>query len=395
MAISLSSKLPKVDYYENPELIRTFRGNGKGINKVAFNPNLKCLASAGEDGSVRVWNFKAEMRPLKFDFHNGPVHTVSFNDDGSYLASGGADGKICITKNNAKSEGIQFKGHSAPVKSVAYNKDGNRLLTSADDKVIKLWSINHKRGMDGSRKVVGHDFVRSFTGHTDWVLDAKFSPDNRLVGSVCTKSVRLWDINTGQEVVRFKNPNLFNTSISFHPDGNYIAVGTGSKHLKIWDMRSQKLVQDYQLPTEINAVDFHPSGAVVACANRYDPLLNNSSLSMFDIRQSRCIFEIEGIHDTLDTVAFSHSGEYFSAAGKNKLVYVWKSNLDLKPTQHLESAVAEREILAKAANEINIGGAISLEKQMEAYANREQNEVYEKISTNLENLVLKINNISE
>jgi len=30
----------KFDYYENPELIRTFRGNTKQVNRVVFNPNL-------------------------------------------------------------------------------------------------------------------------------------------------------------------------------------------------------------------------------------------------------------------------------------------------------------------------------------------------------------------
>jgi hypothetical protein len=35
-----ASRLPKFDYYENPELIRSFRGNIKSIFKVVFNPNL-------------------------------------------------------------------------------------------------------------------------------------------------------------------------------------------------------------------------------------------------------------------------------------------------------------------------------------------------------------------
>lgn len=35
-----SSSLPKFDYYENPELIRSFRGNLKSILKVDLNPNM-------------------------------------------------------------------------------------------------------------------------------------------------------------------------------------------------------------------------------------------------------------------------------------------------------------------------------------------------------------------
>lgn len=142
--------------------------------------------------------------------------------------------------------------------------------------------------------------------------------------------MRLWDVNTGQEIVKFKNVNLQSTSLAFHPDGNYLAVGTSSNHVKIWDMRTQKLAQDYQLKSEVNGVDFHPSGVVLGSANNYYPAMNNSSLNLFDIRQCRCIFEIEGIHDSLDTIAFSNCGEYMSAGGQNKLVYVWKTNLNIK-----------------------------------------------------------------
>jgi centriolar protein POC1 len=168
------------------------------------------------------------------------------------LASGGNDGKIFITKHNAKCEGIQFKAHAAPVKSINFNKDGTQLLTAGDDKCAKLWSINYKKGQDNIRRASGHEFKRSFTGHTDWIVESNFSPDNRLVATCCTKSVRLWDINTGKEVTKFQNIKLFNTSLSFHPDGNYLAVGSGSKHIKIWDLRFQKLAQDYLLNTEVN-----------------------------------------------------------------------------------------------------------------------------------------------
>ena len=65
---------------------------------------------------MRVWPFKSDMRPLRFETHKGPVHSLSFNDDGSYLATGGADGRIGISKNNAinaKQENFSFKAHSA------------------------------------------------------------------------------------------------------------------------------------------------------------------------------------------------------------------------------------------------------------------------------------------
>ncbi len=87
---------------------------------------------------------------------------------------------------------------------------------------------------------------------------------------------------------------------------------------------------------------------------------------------------------------FSNDGMYFCAGGKNKLAYVWKSNLDINPPD-----VVREEVQAKAVHEIDIGGAISMEKQLEAYADRDKNEVFQQISTGIENIVLKINNLSE
>ena len=36
-----------------------------------------------------------------------------------------------------------------------------------------------------------------------------------------------------------------------------------------------------------------------------------------------------------------------------------------------------------------------MERQLEAYADRDKNEVFQQISTSIENIVLKINNLSE
>lgn len=43
------------------------------------------------------------------------------------------------------------------------------------------------------------------------------------------------------------------------------------------------------------------------------------------------MFEIEGIKDSLNTVSFSQDGDYLAAGGANKLIYAWKSNINLKP----------------------------------------------------------------
>src|SRR5581483_7622716 len=119
-----------------------FIGHFQEVRAVAVSQDSRRIVSAGEDGSVRVWDV-AGRREIRTVMHPTPVRAVSCTPPSaprSLCLTGSADGKPRIFPLDEPGEVREFFGrHEGAITSVAWSPDSRICGTGGEDGDICLW----------------------------------------------------------------------------------------------------------------------------------------------------------------------------------------------------------------------------------------------------------------
>src|SRR2546421_9543280 len=89
----------------------TLEGHTDGVNSAMFSPDGSKLASASDDGTVRVWNVTTGQAERTFEGHTDWVNSVVFSPDGSKLASASRDRTVRVWSVATGQVERTFEGH--------------------------------------------------------------------------------------------------------------------------------------------------------------------------------------------------------------------------------------------------------------------------------------------
>jgi serine/threonine protein kinase len=207
--------------------VGTLRGHTDTISGVAFRPDGRRLASASWDGTVRVWEVAGGQTVLTFSGHGRRVLSVAFSPDGKYLASGGTGLTALVWEAETGRQVHSLGGHTDHVTCVTFSPDGKRLATGSWDKAVRVWDAATGK------------LVFTSAGHNSRIINVAFSPDgNRLASAGVDNRVMVWDPLIGASVRSFRTNNGEMSSVAFSRDSSKIALAGWDKTVRLWDAAS-------------------------------------------------------------------------------------------------------------------------------------------------------------
>ena len=235
--------------------MRTLDGHISTVTAVAFVRD-GLLASASQDGSIRLWDTAAGREIRRLHGHGGGVFSIAFELDQRHLVSGGDDRLVRHWDTELEGESETIGKHAESVHSVAVSPTG--LIASASlSRSIKIWGapgkekhlIEELKGYPWSIAIsfdskvlaasVGYGVQRWGTaaanplpdlrGHHANVAAVAYS-EQRLASVAEDGSVCLWNAVSGGRERALTGLRSRGTCVAFSPDGSLVVAGSAGKN---------------------------------------------------------------------------------------------------------------------------------------------------------------------
>jgi WD40 repeat protein len=291
------------------------------VNDLAWTPDSSKLAVATHD-RIELFDIltRDNLRTLYPETQGLVGIDFSPAFTGSWLVSGSRSGSEQLGYSSWielwrgpdwQPRGILL-GSTRGLSDLAFSPDGKLLATSyaspvEADNIIELYDT--------------YNWIISKTLTTRSALNLAFSPDSNLLAvSPDRYSVRVWDISSGDQVLKiFSSFTGAAKSIAFSPTGTILAVGNYDGAVEFWDVATGTLIQTLQGPAAIESLAFSPDGQVLATSSVFE----DNAIRLWSVTTGELLNTLEGHPQGATRLLFSPDGAFLVSGSYNGLLRIW------------------------------------------------------------------------
>ena len=291
---------------------------------LAFSPDGRALAVASNDGAARLYDISSGRELLRIQ-HGSPVATIAFAADGRRLATGSNDGKARVfaaasarplsdlerAENNDEIQLVMESEHDEEVRQVRFSPDGEILAALSTDGGISLSKLDTQE--------VDQAWYAGVSG-----LGLAFSEDGEKLATANGDFAFVWDVRTGKQLFKATHANseegashlLWIDTAVFSPNAEYLATAGRDGSARVWNLNSGQELVRLQHEAPVETLAFSADGLTLSTAS-FD-----GTARLWELPAGR--ERLRATHPGgSETVAFSPDGTQIASGGVDGSIHVW------------------------------------------------------------------------
>ncbi len=243
-------------------------GHGE-LNCAEFSPDDRHLATVGDDGHVRVWEFGSKEAKYCFRVHPGIAFQVAFLDHNTIITCGN-ETPVRIWDLESGREVGKLEGHGGSVQRFYLSEDRRTLVSGSDDSSVCVWDMESKKLLEKNSDSNARVMDVESGNDRSWVLSADMAGCLRMR----TKSIDA------------ESPT--NRLVAMHKDGiesvtscvgeKLIAAGTRGGAIHLYTM-------DSELSARLSKADMEVASWLAHDGRVYDLIFSKDGKSLYSVAE--------------------------------------------------------------------------------------------------------------
>jgi len=325
---------------------------------LAFSADNRHIATAGRDGTARVWTTDAGREIVRF-VHEGPLASVAFHPSGAWLAAGTERGVLQVWRVHDQAPAWRIEAGEA-VRAVRFSAEGRHLAaidaggclhvvvmpeSAAADPVAG--ARRHCAGTSGADLVFSGDgrFVATANGdralvygvedgritfrathqasvddgnpdHFRWIDQVALDQRGTVLATAGRDgTARVWDLKLAQEMVRLPHQAPV-AAVALDADARRALTASVDGTARLWELPSGREMLRAVSPGGIEAVAFSPDGRQAASAG------NGAAVEVWGLRKGDQVFA-ERHPTSVEAIAFTSNAERIATVHRDGALRLW------------------------------------------------------------------------
>lgn len=273
---------------------------------VAFSPDGRYLAAACMSKSIPIWEIPSGE--LLHALEGSQIGVgVTFSPDSATLVSTGQGTKITFWDVQSGEQVERIMTAPAYLNIPVFSADGLMLAVGSFTGKAVVFDVTTK------------DLISSFEEHASRVNSVDFSGvDNRVVSGGGDNLARVWDAETGEELLTLSGANYFIEDVEFSPNGEFIVGTSDDSIIRIWNAADGALIQEMRGHTgPVNGIAYSPDGMLVASCG------NDGTLRIWNSQTGEQLVRLAGHTDYAIRPAFHPDGNLIATIGWDGNLILW------------------------------------------------------------------------